>query len=510
MQRYLQRNFEIIAIMDSEVERFFPTASVNTTIVILKRQRNEEKREKNTVKFVYFLSTLQQVIKAYKNPVKLKEIIEKIKENESNEYFRINCVNQKELAEHTKWTQFLKAPKVYFDILKKGKWKSLGGKNGIADIKYGIKTGNNHFFLLKNVTSSKTDFLKAAVNNKSEFWTAEDLKAHNLSLVENGFNELWLIENELLTPVLTSPKDINAYIVKPSALQNKILLIDDTKVELKKKYPFAFEYIKYGERRNIHFGSTLASRKLWYNLGERELPTMSFSYMINDFGRTYLGKVFTNDNFQNIYVNRNRKTLYYYLNSTIAWFFQQIIIRTNFGDGVGKIQSYEFADLLVPIINLENLNINLGETKNYKEELGSLETLKTVNPERLKLDSAILEAIGYKQKKEREEVLLELYRSTFQLIDARLKKAQSQKGVKAQRNKVEFSVYVEQLKTMLQEANIPAKNTLTFAKQINKLISEITSESKLQTKILTAYWKEKFGEVYDEKKVADKMQGKMF
>lgn len=63
---------------------------------------------------------------------------------------------------------------------------------------------------------------------------------------------------------------------------------------------------------------------------------------------------------------------------------------------------------------------------------------------------------------------------------------------------------------MLHEANIPAKNTLTFAKQITKVVSQITSESKLQKKILDTYWKEKFSEGFDEKKIAGSMQGKMF
>ena len=232
--------------------------------------------------------------------------------------------------------------------------------------------------------------------------------------------------------------------------------------------------------------------------------------MISDFGKTYLANVYTNDNFQNLYVHKNKKSVFLYLNSTLSWLFQQLIIRNNFGDGVGKIQSYELADFPFPKIDLENLDVNLGETKNYKEELGSLETLKTVNPERLKLDTAILEAIGYTKKKEREEVLLELYRATYQLIDARLQKAKSLKGVKTQRSKVEFRVYVEQLIELMLEAKLAAKNTLTFAKQAEKLVAQITAEAKLQKKILDTYWREKFGEGFDEKKIAEKGQSKMF
>ena len=46
-------NYEIIAIIDSEVERFFPSAAVNTTIVIARKQIKEDVRNSNIVKFIY-------------------------------------------------------------------------------------------------------------------------------------------------------------------------------------------------------------------------------------------------------------------------------------------------------------------------------------------------------------------------------------------------------------------------------------------------------------------------
>jgi ribosomal protein S18 len=58
--------------------------------------------------------------------------------------------------------------------------------------------------------------------------------------------------------------------------------------------------------------------------------------------------------------------------------------------------------------------------------------------------------------------------------------------------------------------NYQAKNTIKFAKDIEKLVREITSESKLQKKILNTYWKEKFGELFDQKEIANSAQTKMF
>ncbi len=510
MQRYFLNNFEIVAIMDSEVERFFPSASVNTTIVILRKQKDIEIRNNNTVKFVYFTGPLLEIIRQYKGADKLKTVIEKANVTISNEYFRINCVKQETLLKFSKWTQFLKAPKVYFDILHKG-IKLFTPLHEMADVKFGIKTGCNEFFILEDKTIfANDDLIKAVANNLDNYNSIKQLKANKLKLMLNGFNELWLIEEDFLEPILTSPKDVNTYTISTQKVPNKFVLTHETKKSLRNDFPYLLSYIKHGERMNIQHRPTCQSRPRWYDLGEREIPSLSFSYMINDFGKTFKGTVYTNNNFHNIYPENNPTTIWLYLNSTISWLIQQLTMRSNLGDGAGKIEKYELADFPIPTIDLEKLKVDLGETKNYREELGTLENLKTVNPERIKLDSAILEAIGYKSKKEREEVLLELYRSTYQLINARLEKAKSMKGVKAQRNKVEFSVYVEQLKSMLVEEKYVVKDTYKFAKEIEKLVKEITSNDKLQKKILNTYWKEKFGHFFDVKEIANNDQVKLF
>ncbi|MDB5228276.1 MAG: Methylase [Bacteroidota bacterium] len=510
LQRYLLRNYEIVAIMDSEVERFFPSASVNTTIVILRKQRDEDARNKNTVKFIYFTSTLADTIKNSKGVDKLHEVFENTNENIENAFYRINCVNQELLIKYSKWSNFLKAPKIYFDIIKRSQ-DLLKPLSTFGTIRRGYTTGCNEFFIVKDVTDElTTPQFATIINNTDNTVTQKTIKAENLRVVKNEYNELWLIENEFLKPILTSPKDVNKYEPSSKDIKYNLLLFHQKESELKKTY--AWQYIISGRKKQFHLRETLAVRLHWYDVKERNMPALSFSYMINDFGKTFYGNFYANDNFQTVYVNskNDEKNIWLFLNSTISWFFQQLIIRTNFGDGVGKIQTYELSDFLILNIDLKHLKVDLGETKNYKAELGDLSSINTVNPERRRLDEAILEAIGYKTKKEREEVLVELYRATYKLIESRLKKAQSLKGVKTQRNKVAFSVYVEQLKEMLVEGKFQAKNTYKFAKELEKQVREITSESKLQKKILDAYWKEKFGELFNEKEIANHEQHKLF
>jgi type I restriction-modification system DNA methylase subunit len=508
LQKYFLENYEIIAIIDSEVERFFPSASVNTSIVILRKSKYEEKRNINIVKFIYLKSKLSDVLKEFKNPDKLVSFIEKEKISTENKLFKLTCVVQSELCDENKWSIYLKAPKVYFDIIKKGKNKFIP-LNKKADVKFGIKTGCNEFFIVTDVTKKiKETMFNTIVNNTENIVILDEILENELCIIRNGYNELWLIEKKFLKPMLASPKEVNKYKLISNDIKNSVILINERPQHLKDTY--AWKYILYGKKKGINTRETCASRDLWYNLGDRELPNMSFNYMINDFGKTFLGKFFTNNNFHNIYIRKNTKSIWYFLNSTISWFIQQLTIRSNMGDGVGKIETYELSNFPVLDIDLENLEIDLGETKNYKEELGSLSDLSTVNPQRVKLDSEIMKAIGFTNKKEREEVLMEMYRATVQMIESRFAKAQSLNSVKKQRNKIEFTAYTEHLKQLILDEKIQPNNNIKFFKAIQKLVKKLTADSRLQNKILESYWKDTYNESCDEKAIAQKDQTNLF
>jgi 16S rRNA A1518/A1519 N6-dimethyltransferase RsmA/KsgA/DIM1 with predicted DNA glycosylase/AP lyase activity len=513
LQRFMLNNFEIVAIIDSEVERFFPSASVNTTIVILKKQREEEKRNQNIVKFVYLKKTLHELTSQYKGNKNLYETIIETTESTENNFLKINCIEQKTLAEHTKWGQFLKAPKVYYDVLEKGKEKFKPLKEIADDVIRGYMTGCNDFFILEDITyTENADYLKVTLNNfKNKYKDFSDVKVDGLRLVRNGFGELWLIEDDFLFPMLTSPKDVNRYEITPEELPFKMLfVIDKERKEIKKWFPYANDYIKHGEEMKLNKINSLAARKKWWFIKAKKLPDLSFNYIINEAGRTFKVKAYTNNNFHNIFSDKRSKTIFYFMNSTISWLNQQIIMRANLGDGAGKIEKYELADFLVPNIDLENYTFDLGETRNFREELGTLESLATVNPERVKLDDTILEKIGFTDETERQQVLLELYRATYNLIDKRLSKSKSLKTVKSERNRVPFEAYVKQLNELLIDNKTEAKETQTFARELEKTIAEISLEKRLQKRLFDNYWYSKFGKNFNEKEVANASQMKLF
>lgn len=566
LQTFFLTHFEIHAIIESSVERFFPSAEVNTNIVILKRQSDPEKRAKNVVKFVYLHQKLAPITEHYGSSDQLRTMIESTKQNTENQYFTINCVEQNRLSTNStgdfsrpnnlnlkapplsvshgrptlkssvrhgqrgsttdfspletenertkvrstgKWSLFLKAPKVYWQIMEKGKNKFVP-LNKICRIKRGITTGANDFFIFETRKDWREVEIKAIVNNLKNYKSLAEIRKAKVEIVQNGSNELWLIESKFLAPIFVSPKDSSTYELNEAEIEHKILIISTEPKELK-KYPFVQSYLLHGEKNQINERSTCAGRNLWYDLGEPEIPTLAVNRLANDVVRFYRNDlVLSSDNFSNVYLEKNAQNIWLYLNSTVSWLFQQLVMVTNYGAGVARMATYELEEFPVLETNLEKLDIDLGETRNYKQELGTGKDLKEVNPERLKLDHEVLKALGFSNKTEREEVLKDLYQAVINLISKRLEKSKSVKTVANNRQKVGISAYVENLRNWISENGLKAQANIKFAKKLQPALSEITADVKLQQKILSAYWKEQFLETFDWAKIEAKEQKKLF
>jgi hypothetical protein len=461
---------------------------------------------------VYLQEPLADLLKKHQGADNLKKIIDVSQGTAQG--IKVMTVPQTTLQTDTKWGKYLKAPEVYFDIMARGAGKFVALKD-LAEVKFGIKTGCNEFFIVEeNQYTQEPLPLMVAVNKLKPYKTQAELDKAGLTAIMNGWGQMWFIEKEFVFPLLSSPKDAGKYAIDATDVRYRILIIPHDKAVLEKKYPFALAYLKHGEQKEIHERPSCKSRPLWYNVGAKNTPDMSFNYMIGDFGRTFLGEVFSNDNFHNVYAKQHKKSLWLYLNSTIAWLIQQTVIRSNFGDGVGKIQSNEFADFPTIDIDLENVAIDLGETRNYREELGTLESLDTVNPERVKLDMEILKAIGYAVGKDLDATLLALYRETKRLIEQRTLKANSQKTAQTKQRDTIRQIENEELEALFHEhiateAGLP-ENSFKFAKKIVEIAQSLTSQKKKQASLLQRFWQTNFQTDFDLDAIQQKEQGKLF
>jgi type I restriction-modification system DNA methylase subunit len=165
LQAFLLKNIEVKAIFDNHAKRSFAEASINTIIAVFTRPEEENLGDKRT-RFVAFKKPFKEVI-TETNLRAIGSAEEKLK----TEDFRCVPLTQGELwkeglteeetnqAEITgsefighyagnKWGgKYLRAPDIFFTILEKGKDK-LVRLGDVAEVRFGIKTGENVFFYL--------------------------------------------------------------------------------------------------------------------------------------------------------------------------------------------------------------------------------------------------------------------------------------------------------------------------------------------------------------------------
>jgi type I restriction enzyme M protein len=174
LQRFFLDNFKIIAILESRCEPWFEQAAVNTVVTILERCVSQVERDAYPMHFVKIKRPLAELmpwdiqldgLRRWVGTDKLIQSITSItKDSEDptsphtveDNNLRIRTLNQgalraqAEVKEQTgKWGRFLRAPQVYFELLKQaGNKLTLLGE--VAPPARGSLTGINAFYHLNN------------------------------------------------------------------------------------------------------------------------------------------------------------------------------------------------------------------------------------------------------------------------------------------------------------------------------------------------------------------------
>jgi len=435
LQEFFLKNYKIITIIESKVERWFEEADINTCIIILQKCGGDSRiarkeREENLVRFVYFKKSLRNFIPPaediWEKQVERLNEIDKLKKTilahndfYENEDLRIFPKSQKELWDEgydseekkyigAKWGKYLRAPEIFFKILKKGKGKLVPLKE-IADVRRGFTTGANEFFYL-----TEEDIKRKKI--EKEFWMHKDKKG-----------------NWIPNYVIKSPRECKTIIIDPNELKFRVLMIHKDKEKLEGKK--ILKYIEEGERKEFDKRPTCMVRKKWYELPEINAPIISkrfvdvsFTYFFNT-EYNYIG-----DTFFVVIPKRNIDIIKIvsYLNSSIGSFFTEVYGRTVMGEGVLLIYGPE----IVPIPILDPRIIPDGRKKIIKkfisrkvksifEELGAYSpeevSLDKVKPDRRELDKIIMgEILGLT-----DEEQLEVYQAVVDLVKSRIEKAKS-------------------------------------------------------------------------------------
>jgi hypothetical protein len=476
LQEFFLNNFKIVAILEPKLERWFPDAAVNTDITILQRCSDKDKRDANLVKFVQIKVPLAQLIpqtadeearqKALDN---LVQEIEAVTHHVDNDLWRIYPISQKELLQEgldvgeglvpsrreatrasstkavymgAKWGKYLRAPEVFFQILERGKDR-LCRLSDVAEVRFGIKTGANDFFYVKDITDSLSDA------ELKQLYGLTRKKAENIRVVEAGDGSTHLIEAEYLKPVIKSPREIEGITVDPSILQYQILMVHGDKRELRGQK--VLDYIRWGEDRAYHRRPTCTSRIRWYDLGLWAVPDMLWSDAYNERFACFVNipDHFGDKRFFFInFFHRAFDSVAAYLNSSILPLFIELEGIVSLGEGAVYTNVYQLKALPV----LAQRRLDASTSKRLQVAFNRLKdrTLLSIFDEvsqsdRQELDGVVLEALGFTDVEERKKVQEALYEAVTGLVRTRLDKAQSVRAEESARRRASAEAIAEDL-----------------------------------------------------------------
>lgn len=320
LQKFLLDHFRIVALVESAGEPWFTGARVTTVAVILQREEDARKRANNTVRFVWAMRNIADLIRPTGNEAERRAAFDALRDNiealcgdETFEMpapdggsvlvgqgtldgWRVRVVRQGDLERlgHTgiaapddeasdanadalpaepapaapgvytgsKWGVFLRAPDIFFHLLK-----AAGSRfvplDQLADIKRGITSGCDAFFFPRDVTGEAL----AAYPDPDMFRNIYGLAradTERLRLIEAGDGTRHVVEAEYLEPEVHSLMEINSIAIDPARLRRQVLLVNKPKEQLVGTR--VLRYIEWGESEGFHLRSTCASRDPWYDV----------------------------------------------------------------------------------------------------------------------------------------------------------------------------------------------------------------------------------------------------
>ena len=269
LQRWILLNFRIVAIMESATERWFPDARVKTCITILQRCSDEVQRRRNRVRFVRFEKPLADLInvqpssgvgkdadhaeKLRQHAVDLvRNAIENVNEPVHDDRWRILLRDQEHLWEEGvrsgqtlkkapaaaediaedeeedvpaeqvdsesdtpswivgrdyvagKWGRYLRAPDFYFEVMQRFR-DSFTPLGQIVDLRFGVKTGCDAFFMPRDVSKELLTRTEDAKEFRKLTGVArERVASGELKIVRDGANTVHPIESIYLKPEVHS------------------------------------------------------------------------------------------------------------------------------------------------------------------------------------------------------------------------------------------------------------------------------------------------------------------
>lgn len=408
LQEFLLRQGHVRLLIDNKSRRTFANADVNSAIALLgpPKARPKDVGLHQTARFVLFSTPFEDALDATVwNDIETVET-RTTRQVDGISQYRVYPIQQAALLRDgmatstaasdeaeapkageyagNKWGgKYLRAPDIYYTLLERSRGK-LVRLGDVAEVRRGYTTGANEFFFLDKATAAQ-----------------------------------WQIEPRYLVPALKSPREASSILLDSQDFQTLLFMCHDARTDL--KGTAALEYIQWGERQGFDQRPSCRSRPRWWDVGTRAGAHVNCNYLVDRVMRFFCSPkpFFAGDNFQEINSAFSWQSVAVVTNATLTQLMINILGRTNFGDGLLKIQTYEVATLQV-------LSPALINERDAQTAIEQATMLQLDGKDRRALDTVVFDALGLTQG-EQEGV----YEAVIDLVEARLNKAASFRIVKA-------------------------------------------------------------------------------
>ena len=478
LQNFFLRNFRIVAVMESQVEKWFEDARVTTAVTILQREPDQQKRDENIVRFIQLRKPLAEVFpevltealnlplinEAEANPQgevdAVRDLIEATNAPATTSYWRVRVKKQRDLweaglkpdeeeteeyevieldesgitnietkqYEGSKWGQHIRGPNSWFELLDRAN-QMMAPLQDLARIRRGYTTGNDQFYCVLDVTQEQL----AKTGRPEEFkdrWGISPEDTRLVRIIQDGSHGEHLIERRFLEPELHTPQEVHRPIVRKKDVKHMVVNASVPRSRISQTH-FA-NYVAYAESQGWHTGDTITARarsRPWYDLAlthrkDRADIFWPKAQQYRHIVPLNVDKIVCKDRFYGIWTKEevDSKLLWAILNSTIV-----ALSKLQFGRGAGiegnlDTQVMDTNAMLVP-------DVRQATSETAKRAITACNRMSSRNAQRYlhdefgledrqELDDATLEILGIQNREERTALRDRIYQDLADLQKA--------------------------------------------------------------------------------------------
>ena len=447
LQEFFLRNFRIVAVIESQVEKWFEDARVTTAVTILQREPDCAKRDGNPVRFIQLRKPLAEIYSEaldrslsdegeatrQSDMDAIRDLIEEIDTDLTTDYWRVQVRTQQELWEEGsspstaapqysggKWGQYVRGPDSWFELIERARDR-MTPLQELAEVRFGFKTGADRFYCVRDVTQQHLDTIPDPQQFQDR-WGISRKDTRRIRIVRDGENVEHLVERRFLEPELHSLMEVKRAVVRKGDVGRMVINASAPRARLRGTH-FA-DYVAYAERQGWHTRSTITSRartRPWYDLGLRPKPERAdiFWPMAQQYRHVIPlnnDLLPSNHNLFDLWAREQNKVklLWAVLNSTVA-----VLAKHQFGRAAGvegnlKTEVVDVNMMLVP-------DIRKASPDAIERAVAACERMSRRNArrylyeefdldDRRDLDGATLEMLGIEDPDERAALRDRIYR----------------------------------------------------------------------------------------------------